>query len=438
MQLRAWMRFAALVAVAAATSCGGSAETDGDEGPAAPAGAGPSEAEPLSAAVRGAAAAPLSLHLDVVKLVPGDADPGDSFGAAVGLWGATAIVGAWLDAAAPEGASGSAYVFRGSSMGWDQDGRLFGSDRAAGDCFGRAVAAFDEVVVVGAPCKATARGRGAGVAYVFRRDQAGWVEDARLTASDGDARAAFGGAVAIARGAIVIGAPGDDSDRKGSGAAYVFRRRGAVWIEEAKLVPGEAERGERFGAAVAISTDTVVVGPGAAHVFERVSGQWTERARLDPPPGASLGRFASSLAISGEVLAAGAPRADRGRSMDAGAVHVFERIDGLWKHRALLSASDGASGDQLGWSVAVSSERIVAGAPFHTHAGAPPGAGAVYTFQRRGEGWVTEGELVARDGAPSAHLGSSVAAWGQSLIGGAPRALLGHGLSAGAAYVFEP
>ena len=101
----------------------------------------------------------------------------------------------------------------------------------------------------------------------------------------------FGFAVAASSDTIVVGAPNHSAKGERAGAAYVFERRGDVWNQAGKLTASDAVPATRFGNAVAIGRDTIVVGmlmngsgkrSGAAYVFERQQGRWLEVARLLP------------------------------------------------------------------------------------------------------------------------------------------------------------
>ena len=136
-----------------------------------------------------------------------------------------------------------------------------------------------------------ARGDDSGAAYVFERRDGKWSQLARLTASDGTTRDAFGFAVAASNDTIVVGAPNHSGNGERAGAAYVFERRGDVWNQAGKLTASDAAPATWFGNAVAIGRDTIVVGmltngygkrSGAAYVFERQQGRWLEVARLLP------------------------------------------------------------------------------------------------------------------------------------------------------------
>ena len=124
-----------------------------------------------------------------------------------------------------------------------------------------------------------------GSAYVFVRNSLGspWVEQAKLTASDGAAGdfLGFQFAVDISGDLAAVGAIYDDDNGNRSGSAYVYKRSGSNWTEQAKLLASDAAAEDHFGNSVKISGGTVVIGsflghdngskPGSAFVFELTS-----------------------------------------------------------------------------------------------------------------------------------------------------------------------
>ena len=91
-----------------------------------------------------------------------------------------------------------------------------------GGAFGEVIAADGDVVVVGVRNEAST-----GAAYVMRYNGTTWVEEQRLTASDGANGDAFGVDVEIAGDLIIVGAGFHNGTR---GAAYVYRYDGSVWV----------------------------------------------------------------------------------------------------------------------------------------------------------------------------------------------------------------
>jgi hypothetical protein len=66
-----------------------------------------------------------------------------------------------------------------------------------------------------------------------------------------------------------------------------------------------------------------------------------------------------SVALSGDTALAGVPPDEVGR----GSVHVLARSGGTWSDQGLFSADGGADVDYFGWSVALSGDTALVGAP---------------------------------------------------------------------------
>src|SRR5439155_11469796 len=99
--------------------------------------------------------------------------------------------------------------------------------------------------------------------YVFVKPGTGWAtttETAKLTASDGIANDKFGNAVAVSGDTIVVGANGKNNS---AGAAYVFVKPGTGWAnatQTAKLTASGGAASDEFAYSAAVSGYTVVVG----------------------------------------------------------------------------------------------------------------------------------------------------------------------------------
>ncbi len=298
--------------------------------------------------------------------------------------------------------------------------KLTASDAAQADEFGYSVAVSGDVVVVGARFDDDL-GQGSGSAYVYQRVGGQWVEQAKLTASDGAAFDFFGYAVAVDGDTIVVGAPQGGGDW---GKAYVFQRSGSIWTEQAKLVADDPlRRVVGFGTAVAIVPDHIVVGApytevslqstGSCYVFRRLGSAWQQEAALAPAVDVLQDRFGSSVAISGDLIGVGASE----YLIGPGAAYTF-RHDGMaWQQEAKLTSASVSVQAQLGAAIAVDDQTLVVGAPDDNH---PSGAGSVLVFKRTGANWVEQPKLMASDTPSQAGFGSSVAVRGEDLavVGG--------------------
>ncbi|MFQ5653734.1 MAG: FG-GAP repeat protein [Planctomycetota bacterium] len=350
------------------------------------------------------------------KLTATDAAPSDNFGTSVAVSGDIAVIGTeGDDDLGPN--SGSAYVCRFDGVAWQEEIKLTASDGAIFDLFGASVAASGDVVVIGADGEDSA-GFDAGAAYVFRFNGTTWVEEAKLTASDGASGDRFGCSVSASGDLAIVGARGADALGPDSGAAYIFRFDGTGWFEEAKLIPATGGgTWDLFGNSVSVRGDVAAVGSqgddsagfnaGAAYVFVFDGAAWVEEEKLtavDAAAGDLLGR---SVSLGVDFIVVGAEGVDDA-GFSGGAAYIF-RYDGVswvWVEEAKLIASDAAAFDVFGRTACVGTDLVVIGAEGADAAGA--NSGAAYCFRFDGIDWVEEDKLVASDAAPTDLFGGSI------------------------------
>ena len=375
-----------------------------------------------------------------VKKLPAPA--GYASGVACSLELDTLLVGLPL-AASTGPAQGEVWVYERDLGGPGHWGRLLGllaSDGTLTDFFGASVDLDQGTALVGAPLDDD-QGLASGTAYFFERDWGGpnaWGQRQKILGSAVTAGDTFGSSVALFGDAAFVGCPGGDGAALDSGTVYVFRKALSVWSQAAILAPADGVTGDRFGLSVGVYKDYAVVGApdqdslgaeaGKAFVYERVGGVWIGMVKLTASDGASLDRFGTSVAISGDTVLIGAPgHADEGPS--SGSAYVFRRDQGgagNWGEVTKLTASNAANFHGFGQSVTLDGDVAVIGA-----LGVAPG-GAAYLFHRNEGGSASWGELgmLAPSPLPSgARFGSSLALDGTTVAVGAP--------SGDATYVFE-
>jgi hypothetical protein len=216
--------------------------------------------------------------------------------------------------------------------------------------------------------------------------------------------------VAISGNAIVVGAPGNNLGIVGF--VTVFRRTGDTWAEEDRVV-GSVSGTNGFGAAVSIDGDVIAVGtPGfnddVAYVFRRSGLDWVEEAVLRPAVDGPLDYFGQSIDVAGDTVVVGAgsetsggrginvPDADEDATF-SGAAYVFREVGGRWSQEAFIKSSNSDSNDQFGWDVDLEGDLLAVGANREASSSAgvaadqsdnsAAGAGAVYLFRRDGSAW---------------------------------------------------
>jgi hypothetical protein len=291
----------------------------------------------------------------------------------------------------------------------------------------------------------------AGAVYVFGRSGGRWTQQAYIKASNAQTSDKFGFAIALSGdgNTLAVGATLEDSGARGingnqadnsaesSGAAYVFARTGATWVQQAYVKASNADAGDQFGWSVAVSHDgnTLAVGAqteaggatgingneadnsagdaGAVYVFVRRGAAWTQQAYVKPANTGAGDRFGFSVALSGDgnTLAAGSYDEDSGTSgvnsvpdegaPNSGAGYVFVRKGDVWTQEGYIKQSTTVRNSALGSAVALSADGLTLAVGAVDETSLTRGingdeksaqnntvsAGAIYVFGKTAEGW---------------------------------------------------
>ncbi len=247
---------------------------------------------------------------------------------------------------------------------------------------------------------------GRGAVYVFRKSATAWVAEARLVAAQRDPNDGFGAVVALSAdgSTLLVGAHGEGSNATGingnaadnsarsSGAAYVFRRTGTSWTQEAYVKASNTRANAAFGNAVALSADglTFAVGSvaesgasrnvngsqvtglapyaGAVYVFRRTGPAWAQDAYVKASNAERDDAFGGSVALSADglslVVGASGERSNatgvdgnqvNNSVLNAGAAYMFVRTD-AWRQTAYVKASNTGTQDSFGARVGISAD----------------------------------------------------------------------------------
>ena len=307
--------------------------------------------------------------VEQAKLIASDAANQDYFGYSVCLSGDNAIVGAYQDDDNGN-SSGAAYIFHRNGSTWTEQSKLTATDGSNQDQFGRSVSISGDYALVAA-YKDDTHGPDAGSVYPFHFDGQNWVEQGKLTASDGAAFDNFGRSVSLSGDYALIGASGDDESGTVPGSTYIFRFNGLNWVEEFKLTASDGAPGDRFGQAVSLDGDFALVGAvgdddngdiaGSAYIFHRVGTTWVEQEKLKPADGAAFDNFGRSASLSGNSALLGAG-GDDDNGPYSGSAYLFHYDGSTWTEQTKLIASDGAAIDHFGGSLSLSEDYILVGA----------------------------------------------------------------------------
>ncbi len=163
-----------------------------------------------------------------------------------------------------------------------------------------------------------------------------------------------------------------------------------------------------------------------------------EAAKLLTSDGAAGDQFGYSVAMSGDTAVIGARfDSDDVNGLEAGSAYVFIRTGTTWSQQAKLTAHDGNARDWFGVRVAISGDTVVVTADADDDAVNGADSGSAYVFTRSGTTWSLEAKLIAADGAPVDLFGYSVALSGDTAVFGAKFDDDDvNGVKSGSAYVF--
>lgn len=379
---------------------------------------------------------------------------GDSFGRAVSISGAHTVVGAYFDKVGTVFA-GRAFVFDLDGISPNIPiATLDNPNPAANDYFGWAVAITGSRAVVTARLDDTGASE-AGSAYVYDTSGPAPATPVRTLVSPGPAvNDQFGYSVAVSGTRIVVGVPFDDSGSangsSNTGRVYVYDLSSVtptVPVLTLSNPPPSPNSSDNFGSAVAMSGTTLVVGAqldslkasdaGNAYVYNLAGPNPTTPVFTLNKPGALAGdRFGNAVAISGNKVVVGA-YVDGTGGVAAGSAYVFD-LEGVTPTVpiAVLNNPTPASSDYFGWAVAIAGAKVAVGAWQDDTVAA--NAGSVYLFDLDSATPTVPVATLNKPGAATVidNFGRSVAMSGTRLVVGA------HGddtgaTNAGSAYVFD-
>ena len=203
-----------------------------------------------------------------------------------------------------------------------------------------------------------------------------------------------------------------------AGTVYVYQYAGGTWGFQTQLTLLDAEAGDQFGEALAVSDGRLVIGArgrtvdqtdsGAAYIYgPSAPNTWTQLAELNADNGADGDLFGDAVDMDGAWVVVGAS----GKDGEQGGAYVFQESAGgdTWTLFTPLAAVDGAANHWFGWSVALDGDRILVGAPERNN-----GQGGVYPFRYGSGVWSAEAVLTSSGGkfGTSVTLDGAVAAVG--------------------------
>jgi len=294
---------------------------------------------------------------------------------------------------------GKAYIFTRSGTSWSQQATLESSDVQGNDQFGIGVAINGDGTIAAVSATGEDGGAGdplasSGAVYIYTRSGSTWSEQTILRASNAGASDQLGERIDMDEAGEYLLASAHSEDgptdsTSGVGCAYVFKRTGSSWVEQAILRPSDPTANAFFGRGAINSEGNICVigafgvssNAGAVYVFTRSGSEWTQQAKITSPSGANT-YFGTGVAINaGNTIVARASRTSSAVNND-GVLYVYQVTDptdpsSSWTLKKTFKSSDIADGDNFGYPVEISKDGSVIG----TGALGEGSNGSCYTFE---------------------------------------------------------
>jgi hypothetical protein len=233
-------------------------------------------------------------------------------------------------------------------------------------------------------------------------------------APTGAAGDAFGERLAVSGNLLAVSS---FRQNDGLGRVYLYQQNGSTYTARETLRPAEVEITDFFGRSLALSSTTLAVGSvfdddvalnaGAVYVYVETAGSFQQTAKLTASNGAELDRFGEAVALSGDLLLVSAMSSGD----NTGSVYLFQNINGDWQEIDQFTPDDVISGDLFGrFMVMEGSTALVATTNANTN------AGAVYVLNVTATGITQVGKLTAPTPTADTRYGSSLSISGGSAI----------------------
>ncbi|MGD8779904.1 MAG: T9SS type A sorting domain-containing protein [Ignavibacteria bacterium] len=229
------------------------------------------------------------------------------------------------------------------------------------------------------------------------------------TALDGSENDLYGTSLGRWGDYIVIGASGDD-DSKGS--AYICKKVGPIWSFQQKIYAADGQPGDYFGYSVDIDSNYIVVGAygddiytGSIYVYKRTNETWIQAAKLTASDKANNDQLGYSVSISGNYIIAGA-HGENTLGNSSGAAYFFEKPASGWTdstENQKILINDGSAGDSFGLSVALHNDIAVISAPSKSLNSY--NVGAVYLFKYSSNLWSEVSKILPDENFQNSYFG---------------------------------
>ncbi|MBF0452593.1 MAG: hypothetical protein HQK75_17965 [Candidatus Magnetomorum sp.] len=380
----------------------------------------------------------ISKQLVEQKFVPSDLLKGEMFGSSVAISDKYAVIGAKND----DDKAGSIYIFEKVGTKWEMIQKFTNDSPTQNAYMGLSVATTGNFIFAGESCfDLDEEHKDLGAVHVYYRQSSGeWTKIQRVLPNPVENTHRFGTSMSVLDDTLIIGAYGETDE---SGKAFIFQQDGNQWRQVQCLEPEEPIIKGRFGNAVNISSDFVIVGAylerdylGGAYIFQKIDGSWQQTTKLLPPEEQKYSYFGYSVDINDTYAIVGAYGCKTSDDItNAGAVYIFKRGENAWEFLLKLTENDLGKSDKFGTSLDLENNVLMVGATKMDSSVVD--SGAVFFYRLENDTCIKLNKIFASDATTDALFGQSFALQNNYFVVGA-NLTNDQNVRTGGVYVYEP
>jgi hypothetical protein len=257
----------------------------------------------------------------------------------------------------------------------------------------------------------------AGAVHVYVEADGRLVHRQTITPADAEQWDYFGRSISIDGNRMLVGSHGTAVPSSGdkAGAGFIYEFDGEEWVETARLWPVGVDRD--FGSGVLLSGNTAVVWSliwQSLHVYREIDGDWAFHEFLEPDGPLRQNCFGQTMTAGGGWFFVGAPCETSTPRLEEGAIYVYrQEPDGSLRRTQKIGPGELL---RLGRSLSFDGTTLAVGAPFYSES--YEGQGAVLLYEYDGERWVQVDRITHSRASRIDQLGVSVAIHGDTLVAG--------------------
>lgn len=321
------------------------------------------------------------------------------YGNSISVSGNLAVIGAGWENTTQANKAGAVYIYEYIGDQWIEKQRLTNPNGSFDKIFGQSVATNGNFIVITEPW--------ARSAHIYSKSGSTWVLEKTITVTN-VATEVFGISCDIYENTIVIGSGAVFAMYCSAvGSAYVYEKTGTDWTNTAILTPSDGTPTDGFGDYVSINQNTIAVGAGktdcwvgdrgSVYIYEKNGINWLEVQKLNAPDAKFGDRFGGAVDIENDHLIVS--------STGNAGVYYFQK-GSTWEFKQKIITPSLTGNDNFGWPISLSNNKVLIGA--YSDSELFPGQGAAYVFDFDGTNWNKKLRIVPSDAHSNGGFGAAL------------------------------